>query len=526
MQDKKNIFPPNDPPAEGGTSGQNSVKPVASQLLPDPQLVSVPTISQSKEPELSSILLPPSQTVPQTLPLQQAPIASPAPISVSTTPALPKSKFPKIALIAALGILVLSILGFIVVKLLGTNRIATPSGPKGEITWWGLDLPETVANEIISDYQNGHADVKITYVKQSPDQYRERLTNALAKGGGPDIFEIHNSWVPMFKNDLSILPTSVMSSDEYKAAFYSVAVQDFTDTRGIVGIPLFYDAITLYVNEDILSSALKPVPKTWIDIQQLADTTQGLTQKDESGKIIQSGIALGTTDNVEYWPEIIGLMLYQNKASFLDPENTNAKDVFLFYQNFAKTEKSWDSTLPTSTLAFARQKTAMIIAPASAAAVIMQDNPNLHFKTYPLPQLPKESSNTPDIAYATYWGESVGAKSANKDTAWDFLKFASSQEVLQKTNQSLKVQGKLERAYPRPAMNGEFAGNPILGSIVSLAGNAKSWYLYDHTNDGATGINTQLKDIYAGLLTEGADAKTIPADITKVLTQYGISMPK
>src|SRR6185369_9677817 len=155
------------------------------------------------------------------------------------------------------------------------------------------------------------------------------------------------------------------------------------------------------------------------------------------------------------------------------------------------------STLPKSTESFAKGKTAMIIAPASAAFDIIQMSPTLHFKTYPLPQLPKENPTDPDMSYATYWTESVWGKSASKDLAWEFLKFASSGETLQKMNQNLKSNSKPQRAYPIPSLNQQFTNDPILASVVQLAPVAKSWYLADKTNDGKTGLNTQLSTAYA-----------------------------
>jgi ABC-type glycerol-3-phosphate transport system substrate-binding protein len=477
--------------------------PVAQAVL------SVPHVQPAQVPV--SAVVPPSPSLP--------PVSVPA--SEVAAHFTKKSKFPKILLFVALGIFLISLIGYLIVRFMGNN--GTPVSTSGEILWWGVELPESAVAPLIAEYEESHSGVNVTYVKQSPQEYRERLTNALAKGEGPDIFEIHNSWVPMFKNELSAMPSTVMGKEEYKATFYPVMETDLTTARGLVGIPLFYDAITLYINEDIFSSSLRTPPKTWIEVQDLADSSRGLTQKDPEGRVIQSGIALGTTENIDYWPEVLGLMMYQNKAKFTDLSSPTTKDVFTFYQSFTKTLGSWNSTLPRSTIAFARQKTAMIFAPARAAGDIIKENSTLQFKTVPLPQLPKENPSDPDFSYATYWAEAVWERSKGKQTAWEFLKFMSSQESLQKINQTLKASSSLPRVYPRPPMNQEFLNDPILGSVVSLAPSAKSWYLADKTDDGATGINTLLMKAFATGL--GGDEAVAQTEITKILTQYGV-IPK
>jgi len=500
------------------------MNPPVQPVVPEPIAQAVPPTPIYKPENIPSVsapvasILTPAPAMP-VVPLQQGvPAASVAPAFKK------KSAFPKIALIAVAILLVISGILFAIMQFAGTGGGGTV-GTKGEITWWGVTLDDKDVEPLIEDYKTSHPDVKITYVKQSKEEYRERLTNALAKGAGaPDIFEMHNSWQPMFKNDLATLPSGIMTPDEYKGTFYSVIATDMTTSKGIVGIPLYYDALTLYVNEDLFSVALKTAPKTWIDVQNLANPQTGITQKDKDGKIIQSAIALGTTDNVEYWSDIVGLMMYQNKASFTNFDAQQTKDTLAFYKYFGATTGNWDSSLPKSTEAFAKGKTAMIIAPASSAYDIIQSAPALHFKTYNLPQLPKENPSDPDVSYATYWPEGVWAKSASRDSAWEFLKYASSGQALQKINQSLKANSKPQRAYPIQSLNQQFTNDPILGSVVALAPVAKSWYLADHTNDGKTGLNTQLANAYA--LAFSNDTKTAQTDVLKILNQYGIPVPK
>lgn len=456
-------------------------------------------------------------------PLSPGPGATPAASPTQVAPPPPKKGVPKALLLAA-GLLVVGVLAFIASRFI--TKSPTLFGKKGEIVWWGIQLDEASLAPLIEEYREGNPDVKITYIKQTSKDYRERLTNSLARGEGPDIFHFHNSWVPMFSEELDTLPSSVMSAEEFSQTFYPVIISDLTTKEGLVGIPLGFDAITLYVNQDILASAAKTPPETWDELRNLA---KELTQKDEQDVIIQSGVALGITENVDHWPEILGLMMYQNGVNLAKPTGQLAEDAVKFYSVFSKVDRVWNATLPTSTLAFANGKVAMYFGPTWRAFEISQINPELKFKTVALPQIRKDDPGQPDVAYATYWVEGVWARSTNKEVAWDFLKFMSKRESQEKLYESVSKTKLVGEPYPRVDMGFLLREHQILGSVISLAPNARSWYLASDTFDGPTGINSQISAIFEVAIEE-LNSKIRPQKalepvaegVAEVLAQYGI----
>jgi len=454
-------------------------------------------------------------------PAAAAPSVS-SPATPVETPPPAKKGFPKIVLILAI-VLGLAALGFLLVKLV-LPRI------KGEkevtLIWWGLWEDQAVVTPLIAEYQRSHPNVKIEYIKQSPQDYRERLTNALAKGAGPDIFRFHNTWVPMFKNELDNLPPSVMTAAEYAETYYPVISADLASGTGLVGIPLGYDALTMYINEDIFASAGKAVPTTWDDLRQ---TAIELTIKDDKGVITQAGVSLGRTENVDHWPEILALMMLQNGANLSRPIGQSAEDALVFYTIFASVDGVWDETLPPSTIAFAGGKVAIYFGPSWRAFEIKQQNPNLNFKTYPLPQLPKTSADQPDVSYASYWVEGVWARSQKKEAAWEFLKFLSSRSSLEKMYQNAAKTRTFGEPYPRVEMQELLLTDPIVGSIIAQAPDAQSWFLQSRTFDGPTGINSQITKYYedaVNAINSGVRAdkalETVVAGVSQVLSQYGL----
>ena len=493
------------------TQASSSVAPPSAYDVALPPPIDMPLQSTPQEISTSAAQIPPQENKPAQ--------SSAEPVS----PPAPKRGFPKI--IVFLGVLLLLVLVAYLLVNYVFNKKETSQG--AELVWWGLWENSAAIAPLIEEYQQKNPDVKITYVGQAQQDYRERLTNAIASGKGPDIFRYHNSWVPMFRSELDALPPAVMSAGEFAQAFYPIAAKDLVSGTSIVGIPLEYDGLALYINEQIFEDSVKTPPKTWNDLRE---TAIELTIKDEAGVIQQAGVALGTTTNVDHWPEILALMMLQNGVNLSKPQLELTEDALRFYSIFSKTDKVWDETQPPSTLAFANGKLAMYIAPSWRAFEIKDRNPGLRFRTYPVPQLPKASPDEADITYATYWAEGVWARSKNKEAAWKFLKFLAEKDSLEKFYQVASGIRFFGEPYPRVEMAGLLLSHPILGSIITQAPGAQSWYLASRTFDGPTGINSQLEDYFEDALNSlneniRADKvlETLTAGIDQVLIQYGLT---
>lgn len=443
--------------------------------------------------------------------------------TVIQNPVQPQVPFKMIGIVA--GIIILLLISFFAYRFI-SNR--SESGVVGEIVWWGLWEDENITLSVISEYEASNPKVKIKYVRQSKEDYRERLTSALAKGTGPDIFRFHNTWIPMFKSELDKVPANIFTVSDFSTTFYPVAVSDLTVGANLVGIPLEYDGLSLYINEEIFEKTGKEMPTTWNELRQIA---RELTITDETGAITQAGVALGRTENVDHWPEILGLMMLQNGVDLTKPTGKLAEDALDFYTIFSISDGVWDATLPSSTVAFAGGKLAMYFGPSWRAFEIRLQNPNLRFKTIPVPQLPKTSANETDVTYATYWAEGVWARSKNKEEAWNFLKYISNKEVLEKLyNQASKTR-MFGEPYPRQEMEILLKDHPIIGTTVVGAKTAQTWFLQSKTWDGPTGINSQINKYFEdaiNLVNTGKEAKIalepVASGVIQVLSQYGIKI--
>lgn len=342
--------------------------------------------------------------------------------------------------------------------------------------------------------------------------YRPRLETKLEAGEGPDVFTIHASWLPMLVDNLSTAPASIISLNDFNQTFYPVAEDALVAQNKIYGLPQDFDGLALYYNEDILSAAGISVPKTWQDFLEAA---RKVTVKNQTGQIQTAGASLGTATNVDFWPEILSLLFFQQpNGSPATPANQSGVEVLQFYTSFVTDpkNKTWDVTLPTSTQMFNEGRLAFYFGPSKQATIFMASNPNLHFRVVSVPQLPGKS-----VALSSFWAKAVSIKSTHQKEAWDFAKYLTSAEVLQAVA--------IGKIYPRQDMASLQAADPVFGAYLTQAPFAKSWHL--NSDMGDDGLNNETIKLYSdavnGVL-QGQDVnnilQTTQVGIKQVLDKY------
>jgi multiple sugar transport system substrate-binding protein len=433
-----------------------------------------------------------------------------------------------------LGAVVIGIIAFIFSRFMGGGSTSITDQTDSErppartevpaeqttITYWGLWEPNEIMQEVIADFEAENQSVKVNYVQQSSRDYRERLQAAIQAGTGPDIFRFHASWVPMLGSVLDPIPTSVQSATQFQNNFYPVVTEQLVLGGQYVGLPLMYDGLVLYVNEDILETADESPPRTWPELRSLAVK---LTIRSASG-VERGGLAIGNASNTEHFSDILATLILQNGGNFTQPNSAQTRDALLFYTNFMLRDRVWDETLPDSTVAFARGDVAMMFAPSWRAHEVRAINPNLKFSTYPLPQL----SDNETITWATYWAEGINAQSNNKPTAAAFMSYLIKDETLQKFYSAASNFRSFGEPYPKISMAQELANDTVVSSVLEDAPYATSWYLNSFTHDN--GINDQMIEYYrvaveSILAGQQIDQvlTTLNSGVSQVLRQYNVN---
>lgn len=468
--------------------------------------------------------------LPNVPPPPPPPAATASPVTIAKS----SSGFPvKVILLLVLALIIVGGGAFLVKQFASSKK----SGPV-TLTYWGMWESDQVMKPLIDAYQTAHPEIHIDYKFQSAREYRERLQNALSSGSGPDIFKIHSSWVPMFKQDLAPVPPQAYSASQFESTFYPTAKADLRLGNNYVAVPLEYDGLGMFVNEDLLAKGGKTVPQNWVDLRQTAIDLSVCDSADgkctPGSRVLVSGAAMGTADNVDHWQDIVAVLMMQNNVNLANPVGQTAQDVLEYYTIFNRSDHIWDSTLPNSTTAFANNKVAIMFAPSWRVFDILAANPNLKFNVYPVPQAPLDPARgEKPVAYASYWAEAVNKKSPNAAAAWDFVKYLSSQDSLQKLYKSAVDSGRVfGEPYSRVDMAADLANSKYVAAYISQAPMARSWYLVSSTYDGASGLNSRLSTYFADAINGVNQGKslaeavtTLSAGVNQVLSAYGLATP-
>ncbi len=487
-----------------------------------------PPVVYGAESPQETVVIPPSGSAPAPassvtenpfIPKEAAPQAGPVPAAQSDgTPSGGKSLYGRILML----VVFLFILGGLVIA----GRFALnffASTKEVTITYWGLWENDGIVRNVLAAFEASHPKIKVTYVKQSPKQYRERLQAAVARGEGPDVFRFHNTWVPMLRNELSTAPKTIMTAAQFSSAFYPVLNRDLVAGANIYGIPLMIDGLGLYYNEDLLASAGVTPPSTY---EELLNIVPRLTVKNQN-TILSSAIALGTTNNVENFSDILATMMLQNGANLTSLTGSEIEQALIFYRKFADPSDpvyTWNETMDNSIYAFASGKVAMIFAPSWRAFDVKQINPNLRFKIIPIPQLPGST-----VTWASYWVEGVSAKSKYQQAAWEFVNYITSKEGAMKLYTEASKTRLFGEPYARMELGSLVEGDPYVGAYVKQASlDARSFPLASRTFDN--GINDKLikyledavNSMAAGTAPVAA-INTMSSGFRQVLSTYGVS---
>jgi ABC-type glycerol-3-phosphate transport system substrate-binding protein len=478
------------------------------------------------------------QTATPTAPVTEKPaVVTPAPTNetVKSQPVKAKSKWP-LFLGIGIGIILIVLLIFMVI-------IPKISGGKTQqitLNYWGLWEEPAVINSIIADYESQNPGIKINYVQNEITNYRSRLQTRLENDSSdaPDIFRVHASWLPMFKGDLAVVPAATATSIGLDNDYFDTYQNELKSGNSWMAVPLMYDGLALFYNKDLIDSAQVTLPKSWWDLETAANK---LTVRDSSGKITVAGAALGITDNVDNWSDILGLMMQQGGVNILANDDTNNKkleNVLTFYTLFRTQDHVWDETLPNSTQFFANGKLAFYFGPSWRVFNIEDTKiPSLKYGITTVPQLPTltgttgqtDDTNLTNINWSSYWVEGVNPKSKNQAAAWKFLEFLSTKENLEKMYAAESQLRSFGEIYPRKSMTDSMNANVQTAPFVTEANTATGWYLASNTGD--EGLNDTMISYFGNainaMVNKNATADSVMTDlrsgINQLVQKYGLS---
>lgn len=473
--------------------------------------------------------LPGPVTNTESSPLPTPEEAAPPPPSyqapASVKPPVVKPSPLKIIIPIIIGVAVVGLGVFAATKYLGSRNTSKPatSNQTVTITYYGLWEPSSVMKPVIDEFEKNNPGIKVSYQLQSPQDYQDRIKTSLEGQNSPDIVRLHSTWLPLFAKDLLPAPANSVSATEISTNFYPIVSKMLVSGTQVYGVPMTMEGLALYMNNAMFQQKSLQPPKTWEDVLTAAKTLKEVDPL--TGKLNRAGIALGNTSNVDHWPDIVSLMLLQAGIKLTSPKGPEVAATLAYYTDFVTKHRVWDDTMPPSTVAFANEKVAMIIAPTWRAAEIKAINPSLSWQTVPVPQLPDSDV----VNWASFWFEAVGKNSKHPQEAWKFLSFLASA----KAQQLLFDAAASSREFPQPPANKAVAtlaqSNKVISPYVTSQDTALTFYTAGNTRDSKTALNSRLikylEDAVNAIAQNQETTRaidTLNSGFTQVLSQYGL----
>ena len=406
--------------------------------------------------------------------------------------------------------------------------------------WRVWDGPDAFA-EIIAKYKQLHPYININYRKLRYNEYEQALLEAMAEDKGPDILSLHNTWIKKYQSKLAPLPTEITMvypvekgtikkevvqelrttksltfrdlKNNFVDAVYDDVVLPVTDSKTgqtsekIFGLPIALDAMVMYYNNDLFNNAGIAEPPIYWN-QEFQQTVKKLTKQDTSGNIIQSGVALGGSKNVERYSDILSILMMQNGAVMADESGnvvfnqipqalreqkySPGLEALRFYTDFSNPAKevySWNSSLDNSLEMFIAGKLAIMFGYAYHLPTIEARAPKLNFAIAKLPQI---EGNLGNISFANYWVETVSNRSKYISEAWDFIQFAA------KAEQAKLYLAKTKKPTALRSLVNEQLEDEDISIFASEVLTAQSWYHGEDANAAELIIGEMIDSAIAG----------------------------
>lgn len=438
----------------------------------------------------------------------------------------------RVLIIAAIFLLPITPIVLVVTGVLKSKPVTVAAV---NLTVWGTADDEKAIAALVSKYRQTRSYVTVTYTKVRAEDYAQQLVSAWAQGTGPDVFFAPSTWigkmaqyslampadltVPQVIITKGLLGTSskvvantktAPTTSALKNSFVEAVTSDVVRDGQVWGLPLSMDTIVTYYNKDLTNNAKIFEPAaTWSQLQTQL-TSNKLTQTDEQGKLVQSGAALGTSNNVPYATDLLTLLMMQNGSIMTTSDNQSrinddaGLQALKFYLSFAQPRKntySWDATQTNARDAFLQGKVGYYFGTLADRTTIAATN--LNWGVAPMLHIRPTGDNDGttseryiDVAkYSVAMVSKASAQAGRSTQAWNFVEFVT---------QAGNVTPYLQLTSQLPAQRSllaQYENNVDLSVFAKQLLTAKSWY---RGNDGVA-VESYLSQLIDAGLTEAND---------------------
>ncbi|WP_195574711.1 ABC transporter substrate-binding protein [Paenibacillus sp. 1001270B_150601_E10] len=285
---------------------------------------------------------------------------------------------------------------------------------------WDSEENLTLQQQLVDKFNETHPDIAIS-LEAYGSEYDTKIAAGMGANDAPDVMYMWN--YPTYKEALEPLDSYLEKEGaDFKSNYYETLWNYNSADGKVLGLPVGYTTHVVYYNKDLFDKAGVPYPKsgwTWDDLQA---TAKKLNNPDES----ISGFAFsGTPDPYDF-----EMFLWGNGTAYVGDNgslqgNLNSDksiEVLAMFQNMLKdgyaitTEGSGSTEMKSG-------KVAMFTNGAWSIGGLKEAG--INFGIVELPAFKNGSA----VSIVSSSGISMSKNSKNKEAAWEFIKFWTSEEA-------------------------------------------------------------------------------------------------
>ena len=337
-----------------------------------------------------------------------------------------------------------------------------------EIEYWQYTFETRVRamDELIKQFQAANPNIKVKHANFPYNDYRTKISAAIAAGQGPDVVQLFYGWLNDFQKQkvLQPLPDDVMPAAKIEAEFFPMVKAMKREGR-YYALPTAVRSLSLFSNSTLLAEAgldPKAPPKT---LDELLDAAKKLTKKDGGGNITQVGMGCGMDAQDQHWWREVLVRQFGGTAYAADNKTVAytsdaGQKAFQWYTDlFTAREVTARAFMDEPQAAFRAGRCGLMVD-GNFRIGALERTKGLQWAVSPLPSHNGIRSN-----YGSYWvnGIAASAKGDKLAAAAKFMAFVTTPEAMQLW---LKVTGELP-AREAAALSKENTEHPVYGPFVA-----------------------------------------------------------
>lgn len=295
------------------------------------------------------------------------------------------------------------------------------------ITWsfWGDAWEESINRRVARAFERDHPGIRVQLVYQPWNKYFDWLKGEWAADRSPDVMFLN--YIPSYAagGDLEPIDRYIARDNESLDEFPSALLQGFRSGGQLYGLPRDNDTKVIYYNREHFAAAGIPEPKagwTWEDLRAAAIA---LTRRDFVLPRYGFGFEPDWWWQVWLWQNGGGAVddpMQPKEARINSPENVEA---IQFLANLIHTDKVTPppSQLNTDEMSqlFREGRLSMLFG-NHALVPMFAETGGLKWDVAPLPRGATRANVAGGAGYV------MSRRSANKDAAWELIRFLSSRK--------------------------------------------------------------------------------------------------